>query len=81
MAFGTHSMRITIELYGVFRINRFKRKVCDYPAPLTVAALVEELGLPSSLLGTVVVNGRHADPGRELSDGDTVSLLPFLDGG
>ena len=74
-------MNICIRLYGVFRSGRFKETRQSWPAGSKVAVIVEHLELPPQLLGIVLVNGRHADRDTVLEEGDTLSLLPVLDGG
>ena len=57
-----------------------RRLELDLPAASTVADLLHavEIG-PKGLL--LVVNGRTADLGQALADGDEVDLIPALSGG
>ena len=74
-------MKVTIKLIGAFRIGRFKEEVRKYPSVTVVRELVAELRIPDALLGIVLINGTHAGVEDLLKDGDTVCLLPFIDGG
>lgn len=74
-------MTITISLHGVFRIDRFKEEVRDYPAGTRAGDVVEDLGIPAMLLGIVIINDRHGGLDDVLKDGDILKLLPLLDGG
>ncbi|KIH78129.1 hypothetical protein SAMN05660860_03191 [Geoalkalibacter ferrihydriticus] len=74
-------MKIRVKLYGVFRIDRFKDEILDYPAGTRVADVVRDLGFSDQLLGTVIVNDVHCSIAQELKDGDCLMLLPLLDGG
>jgi len=74
-------MRIHVRLIGVFRIDRFKEKVMNYPDGTRVEDIVAELQIPSMALGTVLINGIHAAVSDPLQEGDTLSLLPILGGG
>ncbi len=74
-------MEVKIKLSGPFRIGRFKEEVRDYPPGTRVQRVVDDLGLPETLLGIVLINGVHADVNDVLNDGDTLSLLPLLGGG
>lgn len=74
-------MEIRIRLYGVFRIDRFKEEVRDYPLGTTVREVVEKLRIPGQLLGIVLINGVHAGVDDPLKDGDVLTLLPLLGGG
>ena len=47
----------------------------------TVGEAVEQLGLPHSGELIMLVNGKPAYWNTELSDGDTLSLLPGISGG
>lgn len=74
-------MNVTIKLVGIFRISRFKETVLEYPVATCVREVMEELRIENSLLGIVLINGVHASVKDVLNDGDTVCLLPLLDGG
>jgi len=78
---GVSPMTVTIQLVGVFRSGRFNDAVREYPAATRVREVVDELGIPAPLLGIVLINGIHAGIEDILSDGDTLCLLPFIDGG
>ncbi len=74
-------MQVTVRLVGVFRIDRFREERRCYPETATVRDIVCELGIPLSLLGIVLINGSHAAIDDQFRDGDTITLLPFIDGG
>jgi molybdopterin converting factor small subunit len=77
----TGEIEVRIKLFGVFRIDRFKDEVRNYPAGVSAREIVEDLRLPDHLLGIVVINDVHAGSEDVLHDGDTLSLFPLLDGG
>lgn len=74
-------MKVTVKLHGVFRIDRFKEESGEYPSGTTVHDIVEQLQLPDHILGIVLVNGIHGTIDDQLKNGDTLDLLPILDGG
>lgn len=74
-------MRITVELHGVFRIDRFRQEAAEYPTGTSVQEIVDTFMIPENLLGIVLVNGAHASVEHILADGDTLALLPILEGG
>jgi molybdopterin synthase sulfur carrier subunit len=74
-------VKITVRLFGLFRIGRFKEEVRDYPPGTTARAVAEQLELPTRHLGTVLIEGVHAGLDDQLSDGDELTLLPKLGGG
>ncbi|GAM07952.1 hypothetical protein OR1_00221 [Geobacter sp. OR-1] len=74
-------MKVTIKLVGPFRDGRFKENVREYPSAVSVLEVVDELRIPRPLLGIVLINDIHARIEDELHDGDTLCLLPLLDGG
>jgi hypothetical protein len=74
-------MKIKIKLIGSFRTDRFKEEIRNYPSAPTVRHIVDELGIPDSLLGIVLINDIRAGVDDLLRDGDTLCLLPFIDGG
>jgi molybdopterin converting factor small subunit len=74
-------VRVTVRLFGPFRIGRFKEEVRDLPPEATPRAVVEQLRIPAPLLGTALINGLHADLDAALADGDELTILPILEGG
>ncbi|HZW35316.1 MAG: MoaD/ThiS family protein [Deltaproteobacteria bacterium] len=74
-------MRITVKLFATFRKGRFDAEVREVPPGTTVSRIVDDVQLPERELGIILVNGRHADRSRELSDGDTLALFPLVGGG
>lgn len=74
-------MRVTIELFATFQTGRFDTEVRDYPPDTTVARVVENLGIPETELGLILINNGHALIEQQLVDGDTLTLLPLLGGG
>jgi molybdopterin converting factor small subunit len=74
-------VRIRVRLFGVLRIGRFKEEVRDFPPGTSVRAVVEQLQLPTQLLGTVLIEGVHASLEDQLTDGAVLTLLPILGGG
>lgn len=74
-------MVLTIKLYGVFRIDRFKEQQLEFAAGACVDEVVERLQLNRQLLGIILINEQHADINATLVDGDVLALLPILEGG
>ena len=74
-------MKITVKLYAVLRIGRFREKELDYPFGSNVGDVVNGLHLPSEHIDILLVNGRHVGRDFLLQDGDVLSLLPMVEGG
>ena len=74
-------MEITVKLFGVFRIERFKQSKLSMMDGCKAQAIIDQLQIPSTLLDIVLVNGVHADAEHVLQDGDILTLLPLLEGG
>jgi len=74
-------MNITVKLVGMFCIGRFKKDVQEYPSGTKVVDVIEHLQLSRDVLGILLINGVHAEEQEILKDGDTLSILPMLDGG
>ncbi len=73
-------MNITVRLYGSLCIGRFSSEIRNYPKLTDIAAIIQDLGVSPEYL-IRLRNGLHASFDEVLEDGDTVSLLPMLDGG
>ena len=72
---------VTVKLHGVFRINRFKEERLEYPPGTTVQDIIEQLQLPDHVLGIIMINDVHGTTDHQLNHGETLALLPILDGG
>jgi len=53
----------------------------EVPDGSTVRQLVSSLGIPDAIPAITLVNGRDADPGQVLRDGDVLAMFPPLAGG
>ncbi len=74
-------MKITVSLHGVFRIDRFKLETLDYPEGSSAQKVIDDLQIPANLRGTLLINHVHATPTDTLHNGDTLMILPLLEGG
>jgi sulfur-carrier protein len=74
-------MNVTVKLFASFRAGRFDIETGDYPSGTTVADVADNLKLPHSELGIMMINNRHVKLDHLLSDGDTLALFPLLGGG
>ncbi|MFO7578496.1 MAG: MoaD/ThiS family protein [Pelovirga sp.] len=80
MPTGT-TISVTVKLYGVFRIGRYKEQRLTLPQGLTAQAVFDQLQLNPQLIGIVLINDRHRDLSAMLADGDVLAFLPLLEGG
>lgn len=74
-------MKVNIKLVGAFRIGRFKEEVREYRNGTSVREVIDSLQLPKQILGIVLINGVHAEMEAILQAGDSLTILPILDGG
>ncbi len=74
-------MKITVKLYAVLQLGRFKEKSFDFSTGIAVGDVIEELKLPSEHVDILLVNGSHVDAGHILKENDILSLLPMVEGG
>jgi molybdopterin converting factor small subunit len=74
-------MRVTVQLHGPFRAGRFKEDVRELSPGATCRTVAELLQIPARGVGIVLIGGAHAHLDDPLTDGDVVSLLPFMGGG
>lgn len=51
------------------------------PAGTDAEGLIEALGIPPRLVGSVTVNKKRSARDRELVDGDRVAIIPAISGG
>ena len=74
-------MTLTVKLFATFRAGRFEVEQRNYPAGTTVANIVDELSIPKSEIGVLMVGGRHAELDHRPAPNDTVAIFPLLGGG
>lgn len=75
-------MNITIKCFA--SLSRFTPADAEgYTADpgMTVAALINRLGIPPEEIKLVFVNGSHVEPSATLAEGDRVGLFPAVGGG
>lgn len=74
-------MQIAVKLFATLRDGRFDSAPLELPAGSLVADALAAAGVPPEAAAVIFVNGRHAEPGRALSPGDTVAIFPPVGGG
>jgi molybdopterin converting factor small subunit len=77
-------MDIELRLYG--GLNRSAPdgqtcSACQVAPSETISDAVTRLGIPGTVHITVLRNGRREDMSTRLEPGDTLALLPEIDGG
>ncbi|MHB8764101.1 MAG: MoaD/ThiS family protein [Deferrisomatales bacterium] len=53
----------------------------EFPAGTTVGGVLGSFGIPEDKPKILLVNGRHAELGRVLEDGDELAVFPPVAGG
>ena len=74
-------MTVNIRLFATFRIDRFAEKKIDYAPGTSVSSVIEELGIPESQIGMIMLNSRHVEPHHPLREGDSLAIFPLVGGG
>ena len=74
-------MRIKIKLFASLRAGRFDSADRDFREGVTVRDALLEIAVPEKEAHIIFVNGKHADHGAVLKDGDTLSVFPLIGGG
>jgi sulfur carrier protein ThiS len=79
-------MRITVKFFATFR--RYlppdsQGHTCnlEVPAGTPVAEVLNRLDVPTDGAAVILVNGRTAEPGQVLQEGDAVAVFPAMAGG
>lgn len=80
--------QVQVKLYGMLRDYRpavdglpHHPFAVPFPAPISAAALAQQLGLPETLIAGVAINGRSADLQTIVQPDDQVSFFPPTAGG
>ena len=74
-------MHVTVKLFATFRNGRFKIQEQELPEGTDCRSVVLDLGLTEAEIGIIMINGRHGELDRKLSENDVLSLFPLVGGG
>jgi len=74
-------MKVTAKLFATFRDGREKVQVIDLPESSTPNDVINKLGILSSAVAILLINGRDGTLDTKLVENDTVSLFPPVGGG
>jgi molybdopterin converting factor small subunit len=75
------ALRVTVKLFAGLEAGRAPVQSMELAPGTTVAGLQEMLAIAPGAVTLHFVNGRHADPGTVLRDGDTLACFPPVGGG
>ena len=75
-------MQVEVRLFATFRDGRFSRKTMDLAEGTTLAAVMNEVGIPLDEVHLPLVNGTYQySLDAVLHDGDVFSAFPKVGGG
>jgi molybdopterin converting factor small subunit len=74
-------INLTVKLFATLQIGRFEIRDEQFPDGTTVHDVMQKHGLTKEQVLLMLINGRHADYGTILADGDTIALFPPIGGG
>lgn len=74
-------MQVDVRLSIILRRGRFTEKTLDLPEESNMANLLETLGIATSEVAIMTVNGKHVLANHTLRQGDQVCMYPPTAGG
>lgn len=74
-------MQVKVRFFATLRKYRLAQEGVELNDGATVADLLGRVGIPSSEVAVVLVDGRHVELDRQLHDGETLALFPLIAGG
>jgi molybdopterin synthase sulfur carrier subunit len=74
-------MQLTIKLFAGFQRGRFAIEARTYPGSPTVGEIVDELAIPRSEVGVMMVNGRNVEFDDQPAEGCVLAIFPVIGGG
>ena len=74
-------MHVRVRLYANLRQDRPPEEDMELPSGTTIASMIELLDLQAPAVTLIFINGRHADLGSEVHEGDEIALFPPIGGG
>jgi len=74
-------IRINVKLFATFRVGRFVSEARNYPVGTRIVDIIRELEIPEPEIGIIMLNSKHAEPDKQLADGDNLGIFPLVGGG
>ncbi|HSW42976.1 MAG TPA: MoaD/ThiS family protein [Patescibacteria group bacterium] len=74
-------MTLTVKLFGIFQKGRFAVEKREYPPSTTVEEIVDDLHIPKSEIGVLMVNSRHVTLDHSPEGNDVLAIFPVIGGG
>ncbi|HOC46126.1 MAG: MoaD/ThiS family protein [Syntrophorhabdaceae bacterium] len=74
-------IKVTVKLFATLQLGRFEVRDEQFAEGTTVHDVMKKYGLTKKQVLLILINGRHAEDGTPLADGDTVALFPPIGGG
>ena len=81
---GSQLMKIFVKSYIYQALSSETGVTCERDIRqngCTVAQLLDELGMPGHEVGLIFVNNARVGKSHHLEEGDTIEVIPLLDGG
>ena len=75
------SVQLTIKLFASFQRGRFAIEERAYAESPTVGEVVDELTIPRSEVGVMMVNGRNVEFDDRPAEGSVLAIFPVIGGG
>jgi molybdopterin converting factor small subunit len=74
-------MTVAVRLFATLREGRGKEIALEAPEGASPLDIARTMGIHEKDIAILLVNGRDADPGKSLAEGDRISLFPPVGGG
>ena len=74
-------MKVEIKLFASLQKFMPNAEKVELDNNCTVLNLLEKIGINSSEVAIILVNGRHVDLDQRLHEGETVAIFPPIAGG
>lgn len=75
------SIHVGVKLFAMFRVGRFVSETRCYPAGTRIVDIIRGLEIPEPEIGIIMLNAKHAEPDKQLTDGDSLGIFPLVGGG
>ena len=70
-----------VKLFASLRDGRFTEREWSCPKDTTVRSILQQLNIAENDAGIILVNSRHVELDRVLTEGDTLAIFPVVGGG
>jgi molybdopterin synthase sulfur carrier subunit len=74
-------MEVEVKLFATLRRSRLQQERIHVELGTTARELLQRIEISPEAVAVLLINGRHAELGQQLQEGDVIAFFPPIAGG